>query len=573
MNQVDSIFRFSTLLTFAIAINLCTSDSHANEPVDELLKDAQANFGLITAAEPEELEKPLTVLGQHLFWDKRLSANGKIACASCHMASDWGADSEQFSIDAKEKPTKRNSQTVFNAMLQPNLRWTGDRKSGAHQAEKSLTGSMGFASADDVVELMKRHGYEAKFKAAFPKTENPMNPVNYAKAIEAYEFTLSTPAAFDRYLSGQLDAVTKQQKSGLRLFMSVGCADCHSGKLLGGEGLEKFGVHQDYWKATGSKQTDAGLFESSNKEEDKYQFRVSTLRNIEKTAPYFHDGSMASLGEAVRVMAKVQLDQELNDTQIQSIVAFLSSLTGDIPRNYTDPLSQVDVSMKSKAAPFELVQYGSMHETIGMQQHHARVKLSELVAVPHFYGVGALEKLEGEVTIIDSHPYVSSVTQARTPKSVYEKSSDTQATLLVGSIVREWTSIDFPKPLSGESMENWIQSQAERVGIDIASPFPFMIEGELSDLRFHIINGACPVHAKRHNKPIPPERSPFEIELESADGQVVGVFARNAAGKLTHPGTSVHAHIVYESKAGETVTGHLEHFVAKAGAKLKLPMK
>jgi len=337
MNPFPSEPVRSRLLAGATAIIVIASCSDAQEPVDELLKEAQANFGVVTARASEELENPLVALGQHLFWDERLSANGKIACASCHAANAWGADSERFSIDAKEKPTKRHSQTVLNAMLQPNLRWTGDRKSGAHQAEKSLTGSMGFANADDVVELLKTHGYESMFQDAFPATDSPVSPAHYAKAIEAYEATLNTPAALDRFLGGQLDALTEEQKSGLRQFLSIGCADCHSGKLLGGEGLEKFGVHQDYWKATGSKQQDAGLFESSNQEEDKYRFRVSMLRNIEKTGPYFHDGSVASLEQAVRVMAKVQLDRELDDQQTQSLVAFLSALTGDIPRNYSNP--------------------------------------------------------------------------------------------------------------------------------------------------------------------------------------------------------------------------------------------
>lgn len=573
MNQPASLHRLFTLLTYSTAMIVQSAGSSANEPVDDLLAKARANFASITAVAPEELEKPLVVLGQHLFWDKRLSANGKIACASCHGAGDWGADAAPFSIDANGKPTKRNSQTVLNAMLQPNLRWTADRTSGAHQAEKSLTGSMGFTNADDVIELLAKYGYDSKFQVAFPNTENPTTPGNYAKAIEAYEATLHTPAAFDRYLSGQSEALTEEQKSGLQLFMSIGCANCHSGKLLGGFGLEKFGIHQDYWTAIGSKQPDAGLFESSNKEEDKYQFRVSMLRNIEKTAPHFHDGSVASLHEAIRVMAKVQLDRELDDNQTQSIVAFLSSLTGDVPRNYTDPHGQMELSMETIATPVKLFQYGSMHETIGMQQHQGRVKLGELVALPHFYGVGALERLEGEITIIDSHPYVSSVSESGTPKSVYKQSSDLQATLLVGSVVLEWTSSDVPASLSGKALENWIQSQAERVGIDTSQPFPFMIEGGLSDLRFHIINGACPVHAKRHNKPLPTERTPFEQVLESVDGQVLGIFARDAAGKLTHPGTSVHAHLVYEPQPGETVTGHLEHFGVQAGAKLKLSMK
>jgi cytochrome c peroxidase len=185
---------------------------------------------------------------------------------SCGISS-WGADAERFSLDAKGKLTKRNSQTVFNSMLQPHLRWTGDRKSGAHQAEKSLTGSMGFANADDVTALLKQHGYESKFQSAFPSIPNAMTPVNYAKAIEAYEATLNTPAPFDRYLNGQADALSEEQKRGLRLFMEVGCADCHSGKLLGGEVDREVRCSQRVLDGDGLDARDAGLFESTNKEE------------------------------------------------------------------------------------------------------------------------------------------------------------------------------------------------------------------------------------------------------------------------------------------------------------------
>jgi len=326
------------ILALAIAIDLIASLSIGQDSNSQLLEDAKATFGIISAPTHEELEKPIVALGRHLFWDERLSANGKVACASCHASSSWGADAERFSLDAKEKRTKRNSQTVFNSLLQPHLRWTGDRKSGAHQAEKSLTGSMGFANPDDLNALLEKHSYASRFVDAFPSIPKAMTPVNYAKAIEAYEATLTTPAAFDRYLHGQAEALSEEQKKGLRLFMQVGCADCHSGKLLGGESLETFGVYGDYWTETGSDPRDAGLFDSTNKEEDRYRFRTSMLRNVEKTGPYFHDGSVATLIDAVRVMAKLQLDKELDPEQIQAIAAFLTSLTGEVPANYSSPV-------------------------------------------------------------------------------------------------------------------------------------------------------------------------------------------------------------------------------------------
>lgn len=318
----------------AVATWVALADAQAASDDAALRQGALAEFGVLEAVPEATIARPDAVLGRALFWDERLSANGQTACASCHLAADWGADRRRFSPDARGKPTARNSQTVFNATLQPALRWTGDRKSAAHQAERSLTGSMGFGSAEEVVPLLERFGYEARFRAAFPEEPDPVSPANYGRAIQAYEETLITPAPFDRYLAGEDGALTAQQKLGLRLFAEVGCADCHRGPLLGGRGLRKFGIEKDYWLVTRSERRDEGLFESTKVESDRHRFRVSMLRNIARTGPYFHDGSVAELGEAVQVMATVQLGARLPDDQAAAVVAFLAALTGEIPSHY-----------------------------------------------------------------------------------------------------------------------------------------------------------------------------------------------------------------------------------------------
>ncbi len=302
---------------------------------DKLRDEAKQAFGILKTSPSLDLGAADVTLGRALFWDERLSANGKVACASCHR--DAGADSRPFSLDARGKLTTRNSQTVFNAMLQPALRWVGDRKSGAHQAEKSLTGSLGFAAPEAVTPLLKKLDYESAFKSAFPADADPASPSNYAKALQAYQATLVTPAPLDRYLAGDDAALTPPQKIGLKVFMRVGCADCHKGPLLGGTSLKKFGVKSDYWSATRSEKQDAGLFDVSKDEADRYKFRVSMLRNIAKTGPYFHDGSVVELKEAVQVMAQVQLGARLSDANAASIVSFLESLTGDTPAHYSPP--------------------------------------------------------------------------------------------------------------------------------------------------------------------------------------------------------------------------------------------
>ena len=300
----------------------------------QLRREASGLFGRIeaTAYRPT----PETELGRALFWDTRVSLDGKTACASCHL--DWGSDRRRYSTDARGALTSRHSQSVFNAMTQqPGLRWLADRKSGADQAEGSLTGSMGFASKADGVKRMGELDYLAAFRAAYPQEAEPLTAANYGRAIEAYQATLATPAPFDRFLAGDDRALNDRQKKGLRAFVANGCAGCHGGPLFGGSTLQRFGIAKDYWLETGSDKVDAGRFSATKKDEDRYVFRVAMLRNVAKTAPYFHDGSVETLDRAIRIMAVVQLGRALDDAAVGDIAAFLDSLTGDVPAHYSPP--------------------------------------------------------------------------------------------------------------------------------------------------------------------------------------------------------------------------------------------
>jgi len=305
----------------------------ADEP---LWREAAALFGRIQGGtlSPESSQARL---GRALFWDTRVSLDGKTACASCHFAGDWGADRRPASIDARGEATSRHSPTVFNSMSQPALRWLGDRKTGADQAEGSLTGSMGFASKQDGVAKIAKLDYLAAFRAAYPQDPEPLSARNYGRAIEAYEATLVTPAPFDRFVGGDDGALSDPQKAGLREFIATGCAGCHNGPLLGGGTFQRFGVVKDYWAETGSKKIDVGRFAATKKEEDRYVFRVPMLRNVAKTAPYFHDGSVDRLDRAVRIMGAVQLGRALDEDSVASIVAFLETLTGEVPAHYAPP--------------------------------------------------------------------------------------------------------------------------------------------------------------------------------------------------------------------------------------------
>ncbi len=299
---------------------------------------AASLFGVVKPVTSTELADPRVQLGRALFWDVRLSLDGKTACASCHAAADWSSDSRRLSINARGQPTTLHSQPVFMAMDQSALRWYGDRTDGAHQAERSITGSMGMPSAAEMVPLLRRMGYEPAFAQAFGTAAgDAVTPRNYALALQEYQRTLRTPAPFDAFLAGDNRALSAQQLSGLQKFVAHGCVACHGGPLLGGQQLQKFGVVKNYWLATGSATVDLGRFNATKREEDRYVFRVPMLRNVEKTAPYFHDGAVDSLAQAVRVMAEVQLGRTLAEADVTDIVAFLASLTGPIPAHYKAP--------------------------------------------------------------------------------------------------------------------------------------------------------------------------------------------------------------------------------------------
>jgi cytochrome c peroxidase len=326
--------RFAVLLAAQFAL----APSSPAVAADDLRERANATLGRIAAATEAETAAPIAQLGRALFWDTRLSANGEIACASCHLAEDWGADRRRFSLDARGQRTKRHSQSVLNAQAAPaGLRWIGDRADGTAQAMGSITGSMGFDSADALVGALREHGYLERFEEAFPDTAEPLGAERYAAALQAYQRTLRTPAPFDAWLAGDASALTPRQRKGLERFMDAGCAGCHAGPLFGGGSLQRFGVVADYRPLTGSGNADHGLAEKTGKATDRDVFRVQPLRNVARTAPYFHDGAVADLAAAVDVMARVQLGQRLDDEAIADVVAFLGALSGPVPSHYGPP--------------------------------------------------------------------------------------------------------------------------------------------------------------------------------------------------------------------------------------------
>ncbi len=283
-------------------------------------------------------QNPITAekvrLGNMLFYESRISIDGTVSCAKCHPMSLYAADGLRTAIGNHCKENPRNAPTLFNAADQISQHWIGNRTSVEDQAKQSVIGppAFGMVKYQDVEKRLKEYkDYVSLFKAAFPSDKEPVTVDNFAKAIGAFERTLVTPAPFDSYLKGDEKALTPMQRHGLKTFMDVGCMSCHSGTYVGGQMYQKFGIIEPYWKYTKSEKTDEGRYAVTKAEADKYFFKVPVLRNVEKTPPYFHDGSIDTLEQAVLIMAKVQLGKDLTRQQTGEIVDFLKSLTGEIP--------------------------------------------------------------------------------------------------------------------------------------------------------------------------------------------------------------------------------------------------
>lgn len=306
----------------------------------ELWQKAKTLFGElpVIAENPENtITEEKAYLGKVLFFDKRLSKDNTISCNSCHNLSTFGVDNLPFSPGNDGSLGGRNSPTVINAALHIAQFWDGRAKDVEQQAGGPILNPAEMAMPNEkaVVErLSKIEEYKTLFANAYPNDKNPITYSNLQNAIAAFERKLIFPSKFDKYLSGEEKTLNEQEKRGLATFLSLGCASCHSGNVLGGQMFQKFGLFGNYWELTGSKKIDEGRFEVTKNEADKYVFKTPSLRNIEKTYPYFHDGSVEKLEDAVKIMAKAQLNKELSENEISDMVFFLKTLTSEVPEEY-----------------------------------------------------------------------------------------------------------------------------------------------------------------------------------------------------------------------------------------------
>lgn len=311
-----------------------TSKTKVDEYVD-LWPTATTFFQPISSLDLEAPDPDKVILGKYLYFDTRLSGEGNISCNSCHSLSTYGVDNERFSPgDAPGTIGGRNSPTVFHAALHKMQFWDGRAADVEEQAGGPILNPLEHNIKDEqqlIDRLKEVEEYQELFAKAYSGDKDPITFKNLTHAIGAFERTLMPESKFDNYLKGDQDALNAQEKSGLNTFIESGCITCHSGVALGGQMLQKFGLYHDYWKHTESEEVDLGLFELSQNEAEKYFFKVPGLRNITHTAPYFHDGSVQDLTEAIRIMGKLQRNVDLSDGQIADLLAFFDSLSSDIP--------------------------------------------------------------------------------------------------------------------------------------------------------------------------------------------------------------------------------------------------
>lgn len=292
---------------------------------------------------PNNPQTPAKIeLGKKLYFDPRISITGAISCNSCHNVLSNGTDNRPVSVGAHGKLGDRNAPTVFNAAFRSVQFWDGRAASLEEQAKGPPLNpdEMGMPSGEAIAERIRAiPGYRQEFAEVFGGNE-PVTFDHIAEAIASFERTLITPgSSYDRYMAGDKTALSPAAQRGLKLMGSLGCTTCHSGAMFNGPEQEmgtgfymKFPLYADnaYVKKY-ALMTDTGRHQVTKNGSDQHMFVVQSLRNVEVTAPYFHNGSVKTLDEAVKVMAKTELDKTISDGQVQDIVAFLDSMTGEFP--------------------------------------------------------------------------------------------------------------------------------------------------------------------------------------------------------------------------------------------------
>ena len=339
------------------AVSAPQNSANVSDEDKALLERAQATFKPLPDAAEMQKIRPFTEeqvkLGQQLWYETRLSKGNTVSCNSCHNLATAGVDNMPTSAGHKSQFGARNSPTALNAALLGSQFWDGRAADVEEQAGGPLLNPVEMANATEADAAAKIAGipeYQEKFKAAFPE-DGAVSFKNITAALGAFERTLLTPTRWDDYLKGNVSALSEQERKGVRAFMDNGCMSCHSGVNLGGTMFQKFGlVDGPYWKHIDDPKHDKGRADVTKKAEDEFFFRVPGLRNVERTYPYFHNGSVWELDKAVNIMAKAQLGKTLAPEDTENIVAFLKALSGTVPES-ARTMPELPVSHDVKSQP------------------------------------------------------------------------------------------------------------------------------------------------------------------------------------------------------------------------------
>ncbi|MCB2187638.1 MAG: c-type cytochrome [Deltaproteobacteria bacterium] len=347
-----------------------------------LQRQARAIFGLLPATMPgAETDTPaMAVLGKELYFDKDLSMNRTQSCNDCHQVdlNRAGVDYRSTSQGAEGKLGGRNAPTVLNAGFQMAQFWDGRAVDLAEQATGPMLNpvEMGMPTLDILLQRIKaKNSYRIAFAQIFAGQINPITKANLAHVVAAYERTLITHSRFDEFLAGKADALTPREKQGLTLFLDQGCVRCHNSPVLGGQLYQKIGLFHPY-----ADKKDLGRYEVTKNPADKYVFKVPILTNITLTPPYFHDGKVETLAEAVELMAWLQLDQKWGRDEILPMLEFLNSLAdrgrttalaptpGNAPASWNPPQPQ-DIPEGNQAARRGWKLIRDTHALLGRPAH------------------------------------------------------------------------------------------------------------------------------------------------------------------------------------------------------------
>ena len=305
------------LLALAAAVTLTAAGAGAQEPIKPIPEQVDVDPGKVE-------------LGRALFHDTRLSKDGTISCASCHDLASGGDDGRRVSIGVDGKLGMINSPTVFNAGFNFKQFWDGRSDTLEDQADAPIQSAieMGSIWPDVVAKLYMDEGYPQQFEAIYP---DGITRTAIKDAIAEFVRSLITPnGRFDRWLRGDSAALTREEERGYRLFKQYGCVSCHQGVNVGGNMFQVFGVLNDYFRRRGNiTDADLGRYAVTGNEEDRHAFKVPSLRMAAMTAPYLHDGSAATLRDAVDAMFEFQLGREAPEQDKDDIVAFIKTLAGE----------------------------------------------------------------------------------------------------------------------------------------------------------------------------------------------------------------------------------------------------